>query len=39
MYDLLLLHLDKSECIYSAATVDEAEVMLTQFETKWGKNY
>ena len=25
--------------VYSAATLDEAEHMLTQFETKWGKDY
>ena len=27
------------KCVYSAATVDEAELMLTQFETKWSKDY
>lgn len=25
--------------IYSAATIDEAELMLTEFETKWDKDY
>ena len=27
------------KCIYSAATIDEAEIMLTQFEVKWDQNY
>jgi putative transposase len=27
------------KCIYSAATFDEAELMLSQFEVKWDKDY
>ena len=27
------------KCIYSAATINEAEIMLTQFEVKWDQNY
>ena len=27
------------KCITSAATIDEAEIMLTQFEVKWDQNY
>lgn len=27
------------KCVYSATTADEAELMLTQFQTKWDKDY